>query len=78
MSLFVAVTGVLAAGTYVILKMTGDKIRGQSKKQTHEDKIAKWVWGIYYLMIAIMASVHFAVTFLFRVLYWFAFDSPNY
>jgi hypothetical protein len=57
MSLFVAVTSVLAAGTYVILKMTGDKIKVQSMKQTHENKIAKGVWAIYYLMIAIMVSV---------------------
>src|SRR5919109_709375 len=56
-SLFVAVTGVLVAGTYVMLKMTGDKIRGQNVKQTHENKIAKGVWAIYYLMIAIMAFV---------------------
>jgi hypothetical protein len=56
-SLFVALTGVLFAGTYIILKMTGDKIRGQSVKQTHENKIAKGVWAIYYLMIAIMAFV---------------------
>ena len=56
-SLFVAVTGVLVAGTYIILKMTGDKIRGQSTKGTYENKIAKGVWAIYYLMIAIMAFV---------------------
>jgi hypothetical protein len=37
--------------------MTGDKIRGQNVKQTHENKIAKGVWAIYYLMIAIMAFV---------------------
>jgi hypothetical protein len=56
-SLFVAVTGVLVAGTHVILKMTGDKIRGQPAKQTLDNKIAKGVWAIYYLMIAIMAFV---------------------
>lgn len=56
-SLYVAVNIVLAFGTYVILKMTGNKIRGQSTKQTWENKIAKGVWAIYYLMIAIMAFV---------------------
>jgi hypothetical protein len=56
-SLFVAVAGVLVSGTYVILKMTGDKIRGQPAKQTLDNKIAKGVWAIYYLMIAIMAFV---------------------
>ena len=54
-SLYLAVTGVLVAGTYVILKMTGDKIRGQSRKGTYENKLAIAVWAIYYLMIAIMA-----------------------
>jgi hypothetical protein len=56
-SLFVTVTSVLVAGTYIILKMTGDKIRGQSMKGTYENKLAKAVWAIYYLMIAIMAFV---------------------
>ena len=56
-SLYLAVTGVLVAGTYVILKMTGDKIRGQSRKGTYENKLAIAVWAIYYLMIAIMAFV---------------------
>jgi hypothetical protein len=56
-SLYVAVNIVLAVGTYVILKMTGNKIRGRSTKQTRENKIAKGVWAIYYLMIAIMAFV---------------------
>lgn len=56
-SLYIAITGVLVAGTYVILKMTGDKIRGQSKKGTNENKLAIGVWAIYYLMIAIMAFV---------------------
>jgi hypothetical protein len=56
-SLYLGVTGVLVAGTYVILKMTGDKIRGQSRKGTYENKLAIAVWAIYYLMIAIMAFV---------------------
>ena len=56
-SLYLAVTGVLVAGTYVILKMTGDKIRGQSREGTYENKLAIVVWAIYYLMIAIMAFV---------------------
>jgi hypothetical protein len=63
MSLFIAVTGVLAAGTYVILKIPGNMIRGQSKKQTHENKIAIGVWVIYYLMIAIMVSVLLQILF---------------
>ena len=37
--------------------MTEDKIRGQSKKGTYENKLAIGVWAIYYLMIAIMAFV---------------------
>ena len=64
MSLYLAVTGVLAAGTYVILKMTGDKIKLQSTKQTHENKIVKGVWAIYYLMIAIMVSVLLQLLFI--------------
>jgi hypothetical protein len=56
-SLYVAVTGVLVAGTYIILKMTWDKIRGQSIKGTNENKLAIGVWAIYCLMIAIMAFV---------------------
>ena len=56
-SLYVAVTGVLVAGTYIILKMTGDKIRGQSMKGTYENRLAIAVWAIYYLMIAIMAFI---------------------
>lgn len=56
-SLFVVVTGVLFAGTYVILKMTGDKNSGQSMRRTNENKIAKGVWAIYYLMVVIMAFV---------------------
>jgi hypothetical protein len=65
MSLYVAITGVLAAGTYVILKKTGDKIgRQSSKKQTQENKIAKGVWVIYYLMVAIMVSILVQLFFL--------------
>lgn len=56
-SLYLAVTGVLVAGTYIILKMTGDKIRGQSRKGTYENRLAIGVWAIYYLMIAIMAFI---------------------
>jgi hypothetical protein len=56
-SFFVAVTGVLVGGTYVILKMSGYEIRGQSMKLARENKIAKVVWAIYYLMIAIIAFV---------------------
>lgn len=62
-SLFAAVTGVLFAGTYAILKMTGDKIRAQSMKGTYENKMAKSVWAIYYLMIAIMASIILQILF---------------
>jgi hypothetical protein len=55
-SLFVAVTGVLVTGSYVTLKMTGQKIRGpRSMKQSHENKIEKAVWAVYYVMIAIIA-----------------------
>jgi hypothetical protein len=56
-SLYVAVTSILVAGTYVILKMTADKIKGQSMKGTYENKLAIVVWAIYYLMTAIMAFV---------------------
>jgi hypothetical protein len=56
-SLFVAVTGVLFAGTYVILRMSWEKIRRQSTRGTYEDKISKAVWAVYYLMVAIMAVV---------------------
>ena len=63
MSLFVSVTGILFAGTYVILKMTGDKIRGQSMNGTYENKMAKGVWVIYYLMVAIMAFVILQIIF---------------
>ena len=56
-SLFVLSTGVLVVGTYVILKMTGQKIRGQNMKQSHESKIAKAVWAVYYVMIGIIAFV---------------------
>jgi hypothetical protein len=53
-SLYVAVMGVLVVGTYIILKMAGDKIRGQSMEGTYENKLAIAVWAIYYLMIAII------------------------
>jgi hypothetical protein len=56
-SLFVAITGVLFAGTYVILKKTEDKIRDQNINETYEKSIAKGVWAIYYLMIVINAFV---------------------
>ena len=56
-SLFVAVTGVLFVGTYVILKITENKIRGQSMRRTYANKIAKVVWIIYYLMSVITAFV---------------------
>ena len=62
-SLFVAVTGVLFAGTYNILKMTWEKIRKQSTKRTYEDKISKAVWVVYYLMAAIMATVFLQLLF---------------
>lgn len=61
--LFVSVTGVLFAGTYIILKMTGDKSRGQSIKGTYENKMVKGVWAIYYLMVAIMAFVILQILF---------------
>ena len=63
-SLFVAVTGVLFVGTYVILKITENKIRGQSMRRTHENKIAKVVWIIYYLMSVITAFVIFQLFFI--------------
>jgi hypothetical protein len=62
-SLFAALTGVLFAGTYVILKVTGDKIRTQSTKGTYKNKMAKAVWAIYYLMIAIIASIILQILF---------------
>jgi hypothetical protein len=62
-SLYIAVTSVLVAGTYVILKMTGDKIRRQSMKEIYENKIAISVWAIYYLMVAIMVIVIFQFLF---------------
>jgi len=52
-SLFILVTGISFAGTYIILKMTTDKIRGKYRKETFENKIAKGVWAIYYLMVVI-------------------------
>jgi hypothetical protein len=57
MSLFLSVTGVLFAGTFVILKTTGDRIRKQSTKGTYEDKMAKGVWATYYVMVAIVSFV---------------------
>ncbi len=63
MSLFVSIMGVLVAGTYVILKMTGEKIREHSKKGTYEKKIAIGVWLIYYLMVAIMIFVVLQILF---------------
>lgn len=62
-SLFVVETGVLFGGTYVILRMTENKIRGPSIRRTYEDKIAKGVWIVYYLMIVIMAFVIFQLFF---------------
>ena len=62
-SLFVAATGVLYFGTYVILKITENKFRGQSIRRTYENKIAKVVWIIYYLMIVITAFVIFQLFF---------------
>jgi hypothetical protein len=56
-SLFVAVTGVLVGGTYVILKATEDRLKEQSMKRSHENKIAKGVWAVYYVMSVIMAFV---------------------
>ena len=38
MSLFVSVIGVLGVGTYAILRMSGEKIRGTSRKATYENK----------------------------------------
>ena len=63
-SLFVAVTGVLFVGAYVILKITENKIRGQSMRRTYENKIAKVVWIIYYLMSVITAFVIFQLFFM--------------
>ena len=53
MSLFVAITCVLFAGTFIVIL---------KNSITQESKIAKGVWIIYYSMIAIMAFVMFAVT----------------
>jgi uncharacterized membrane protein YhaH (DUF805 family) len=55
-SLFLAVTCVLFAGTYVILKVAENKMRWQNIR-IYEKRIGKWVWTIYYIMIAIMAFV---------------------
>lgn len=63
MSLFLSITGVLTVGTYIILKMTVDKIRGQHSNGTYENKIQKGVWAIYYLMVAIMAFVILQIFF---------------
>jgi hypothetical protein len=63
MSLFLLITGVLVVGTYIILKMTADKIRAQHSKGTYENKIQKGVWAIYYLMVAIMAFVILQILF---------------
>jgi len=53
MSLFLLVTGISFAGTYLILKMTTDKTRGKYKKGTFESRIAKVIWAVYYLTVAI-------------------------
>ena len=57
LSLFVAITGVLVAGTYIILKMTERSIREHSMKETYDNRITKAVWTVYYLMIAILIFV---------------------
>jgi hypothetical protein len=77
-SLYLAVTGVLVAGTYIILKMTGDKIRGQSRKGTYENRLAIGCMGNLLSNDCNHGFYHFAVTFLFRILYWFAFNSSNH
>lgn len=55
-SLFVAVSCVLVTGTYVILRVTQNRIRAR-KTKTYENRIAKIVWTIFYLMVAIIAFV---------------------
>lgn len=56
-SLFLVVTAVLFAGTYVILKITGNEIKGQTKRRAYGYSITKVVWIIYYLMVAIVVFV---------------------
>ena len=56
-SLFVALTGILFAGTYVILKMTKHKISNQRMNETYEKNIAKGVYAIFYVTIVINAVV---------------------
>ena len=43
LSLYVAITGVLVVGTYVMLKMTEKRIREQRMKKTYDNRIAKVV-----------------------------------
>ncbi len=56
-SLFVIETGVLVAGTYFILKITTDKIKGKYGKGVYENKLVKGVWANYYLLVAILIFV---------------------
>ena len=55
-SLFVAISCVLVTGTYVILRVTQNRIRAR-KIKTYENRIAKVVWTIFYLMVAIIGFV---------------------
>lgn len=57
MALFLSITGVLFVGTYIILKITTDKIRRGRSNGIYESKVRKIVWAVYYLMVAIMALV---------------------
>lgn len=55
-SLFVAVSCVLLAGTYVILRVTQNRIKAQ-RVRAYENGIAKSVWIIFYLMVGIIGFV---------------------
>jgi len=63
MLLFISLTAVLDIGTYIILKMTTNKITNQYSKGRFEKKITKVVWIIYYLMVAIMVFVILQILF---------------
>jgi hypothetical protein len=63
MALFLSITGVLVVGTYIILKITTDKIRTGRSNGAYENKIQKVVWAVYYLMVAIIALVILQILF---------------
>ncbi len=57
MSLFILETGIIAAGTYFLLKSATDKIRGRYRNGVYENKLVKGVWAFYYLIDGILIFV---------------------